>query len=137
MTNRPGRHRGFTLIEVLAALAIAATGLLAVAKTINNSVDIADATATRMVATWVASNHMAELRLSDGWPAVGDTNFSVEMGGREWTIRRNIESTPDEDVYKVVIDVFAADDTHRAMARVDGYLARLEKPVPIADPNET
>ncbi len=129
--NRPRRlETGFTLIEVLAALAIAATGLLAVSKTITSTVEVADATSTRSVAYWVAANHMTELRLSDTWLATGNSSREVEMGGRAWRVDRGIESTPDEDVVKVVITVFEAALERPAVARLSGYLARLDPPRP-------
>lgn len=121
---------GFTLIEVIAALAIAATGLLAVSKTITSSVEVADATATRTVAYWVAANHMTELRLSDAWPATGNSSREVQMGGRTWRVDRGVESTPDEDVVKVVIQVFESTVDRPAVARLNGYLSRLDPPRP-------
>ena len=130
MRDRGFRQRGFTLIEVLAALAIAATGLLAVARTINSSVEVADATAARTVAYWVASNHMAALRLSATWPASGVNEREIQMGGRPWRVERNVESTPDPDVVKVSIRVFEANRDRPAVARLNGYLARLEPPQP-------
>ena len=124
-------QRGFTLIEVLAALAIAATGLLAVARTINSSVEVADATATRTVAYWVASNQMAALRLSATWPSSGVNDSEIQMGGRSWRVEQNVESTPDEDVLKVTIRVFESNLDRPAVARLNGYLARLEAPQPV------
>ncbi len=124
MTARP--QRGFTLIEVLAALAIAATGLLAVSRTIGNSVDVADAAASRTLAYWVAANHLAELRIGGESPVIGRGTLQRSMGGRQWRLQREIARTADADVYKVEVAVLADDGDDVALARLGGYLARLE-----------
>ena len=128
MKSRSGTFDGFTLIEVLAALAIAATGLAAVSKTISSSLDVSIATEFRAVANWVAGNQMSELRLSDVWPAVGTSQEEVIMGGRRWRVERTVESTPDDDVVRVNIVVTPSEGRMRGVARLNGYLARVEPP---------
>ena len=116
---------GFTLLEVLAALAIAATGLLAVSNTVSNSIDVSSATRNRTIAGWVASNAMTELRLSTIWPSPGNSTQESSMGGVTWMIKRNVIVTGDEDVVRVNFEVL---DNQRVMARLSGYLTRIEPP---------
>ncbi|MFT5112696.1 MAG: general secretion pathway protein I [Parasphingorhabdus sp.] len=124
-TSRRRRNKGFTLLEVLAALAIASTGLLAVAHTVSTSVDVSAATEGRTVALWVASNAMAELRLSQIWPAAGSSTQQATMAGRKWVIKRTIEATADADIVKVELQVLFE---QRLLSTVKGYLARLDPP---------
>jgi general secretion pathway protein I len=128
MNTTRKQAKGFTLIEVLAALAVAATGLAAVAKTISSSLDVSMATETRAVANWVAGNYMTELRLSDEWPAAGTSQEDVSMGGRRWRVERTVATTPDDDVVRVTVAVSEDGDGARGVARLNGYLARIQPP---------
>jgi len=73
--------RGFTLIEVMVALAIVAitlgAGIKAAGALTGNTQRLADATA----AQWCADNQLTGLRLSGLTPPIGDSEFScVELG---------------------------------------------------------
>jgi general secretion pathway protein I len=75
------RSRGFTLIEVMVALAIVAitlgAGIKAAGALTGNTQRLADATA----AQWCADNQLTGLRLSGLTPPIGDSEFScVELG---------------------------------------------------------
>lgn len=86
------RGAGFTLIEVLVALAIVAitlgAGIKAAGALTTNTQRMADVTA----AQWCADNQLAGMRLSRLTPPVGDSEFScVELGANyrgTLTVRR-------------------------------------------------
>ena len=61
---RRGRLKGFTLLEVLVALSIAAIGLAAVSRALYQNIEVADRLSQKMVGTWVASNYLAELQIN-------------------------------------------------------------------------
>src|SRR6185295_15710299 len=77
-------ERGFTLIEVVVALAIVAIGMLAVFKTIGDSVNNVEALRDRSFAGWIADNRITEIRLSGQLPSVEETAGEVEFAGRQW-----------------------------------------------------
>ncbi len=128
MKSPAARVAGFTLLEVLAALAVAAVGILAVSRTLSSSIAVADGVEARTVAYWVAGNEMAELRISRLWPSPGETRRPVTMGGRRWTALRRIVETPDPDVYRVEVSVVSGDGDGAALATVNGYVARIVPP---------
>jgi|SRR5882724_210270 len=78
MTHPP---RGFTLIEVLVALAIVAVtlgaGIKAAGALTNNAQRMVEVTS----AQWCAANQLTELRLTPGLPGVGETTFTCEQLG--------------------------------------------------------
>ena len=125
------RQRGFTLLEILAALAIAAVGIAAVVQSIGASVSVAGDTEERLLATWVASNRVAELRLGRVWPAASTADRVFELGGRSWYVREQVSTTADPDIRRVDLSVHAARDEEHAAASLFGYLARY---VPAAAP---
>lgn len=79
------RHGGgFTLIEVMVALAIVAValsaGLRATQALADNAQRLQDVTA----AQWCADNQLTELRLMRTFPGTGQAEFRCEQLGREY-----------------------------------------------------
>ena len=82
MTGRAAA--GFTLIEVLVALAIVAValsaGIKAAGALINNAQRLADVSA----AQWCADNELAGMKLGRNTPGVGDLEFQCQQLGRTY-----------------------------------------------------
>ncbi|MGV2541686.1 type II secretion system protein GspI, partial [Bacillus pumilus] len=70
-SHRPTRTRGFTLLEVLVALTIVAVALTATMRAMGSMTTASDSLQTRMIATWSAENHLANLRLARVFPDPG------------------------------------------------------------------
>jgi general secretion pathway protein I len=101
--------RGFTLIEVLVALAIVAValaaGLRAAGAVTNNAQRVGEITA----AQWCAENQLAELRLTRQFPGVGDGSFSCEQLGRSFSGTLRVRPTPNPNFRRVDAVVNDAD----------------------------
>jgi general secretion pathway protein I len=97
--------RGFTLIEVMVALAIAALGLAAVAASVSQMVDAAVSMQQRSYANWIAQNKIAELRLANIVPEVSSTSGQTEYAGIEWEWRATISETGVENLFRVDVTV--------------------------------
>lgn len=119
---------GFTLLEVMVSLAVAAIGLGAVSKSMIGNVDVAAKLQHRTIATWVASNRMAELRMYRQFTSNGSRSGEAEMAGLEWKIEENYASTPDPNIARIDIEVFMGEGD-RAAASLTGYLARYRPAV--------
>ena len=76
--------RGFTLLEVLVALAITAIALAAGLRAAGVLVDNADRLSDVVSAQWCADNQLTEQRLRRAFPGVGDSDFSCEQLGRSY-----------------------------------------------------
>lgn len=116
--------RGFTLIEVLVALAIAATAITAMVQAMGMRIEQAQALEQKMVSTWVAGNRLAELRLARAWPDVGVSGGSEVVGDRTLFLRQRILDTPDPDVRKIEVTVFADEAEEDETAFIFGYLLK-------------
>lgn len=97
--------RGFTLLEVLVALAVVALALLALTRTASLGVRDFDGLRERSLAGWVAANVLAETRLATPLPAPGRSDGQVEMAGRRWYWTRDIQPTPNTRIRRVDIGV--------------------------------
>lgn len=122
-------ERGFTLLEILAALAIAVVGIAAVVNTTTTAVEILQSTENRILSSWVASNRLAELRLSREWPSAITRDLSAELGGRVWYYREKISTTADPDLLRIDLSVYTDKDQEQLSMEMFGYLGRYSEPV--------
>lgn len=103
---RPQRQtRGFTLIEVMVALAIISLSLLALGSKMAQMVDTANAMRDRTFASWVAQNKITELRLANVVPEVSSSTGEVDYAGTEWRWRSVVSETGVENLYRVDVTV--------------------------------
>ena len=116
--------RGFTLIEVLVALAIVAIGMAAVMGALSSSATTLTYLRDRTFAQWVALNQIANLRLSGQQPPAGDSNGDSDFAGRSWHWRQQVVSTEVPGVARIDVSVRPAeikgDDEHGWFTTVSG-----------------
>ncbi len=125
-------NRGFTLIEVLAALIVLALTLGGI---LNASVFYGRNAAylqDKTVAGWVANNQMIETQLARTWPETGRSNGRIEMAQREWFWEREVEKTPDDRLRRINLRVrLNSDDEDSWLVKLSAFLAA---PTPAATP---
>lgn len=100
------RETGFTLLEVLVALAIAAVGLGAVTKALYQNIDIADRLGQKMIGTWVAGNYLTEQQIAREFLSAGSSRDSASMAGREWQIEAIYTPTGDNEIVRIDVTVY-------------------------------
>ncbi len=99
------RARGFTLIEVVVALAVLALAMGALISGMARYADNAAVLREKTVALWVAHNRLTEIGLEASWPAIGKSDGDAEMAGIEWRWDATVSETPDPRVRRVDITV--------------------------------
>lgn len=114
--------RGFTLIEVLVALAVLAIALAAVMRAMSQAVDTTVSLREHNVALWVAQNRLAEHEMRQDWPAADTINGETEMGGEKWYWREQVSATPEPKMRRMEITVRRSPDSKDARAKLVGYL---------------
>ena len=119
--NRSERTAGFTLVEVMVALAIVGLSLAAVAASISQMVDAAFAMQERTYASWIAQNKIAELRLANVVPEVSTTSGEIEYAALEWAWRATISETGVGNLFRVDVEVsYAGED--EIIRTVSGFI---------------
>jgi general secretion pathway protein I len=118
----PARSQtGFTLIEVLVALAVLAIALAAVMQTITHSIDLTGNLRDRNLALWVAQNRLVQHQVTLNWPTPDTTEGNVEMAGRTWHWREQVSTTPEAQMRRIAIEV-RTDPAKESLARLNGFL---------------
>lgn len=97
--------KGFTLLEVLVALAVLAIAMAALIKVSGSNASNSAYLKEKTFAHWVAVNKANELRLADTWPAVGTSKGTVFMAEQEWRWHIKVSNTPDKNVRRLDIQV--------------------------------
>jgi general secretion pathway protein I len=101
--------RGFTLIEVLVALAIVTVGMAAVLGTLNSSADTIVYLRDKTFANWVALNQVATVRLAGQQPATGDSDGKVDFAGRTWVWHQTVSTTQIPGMERIDVNVRPSD----------------------------
>ena len=116
--------QGFTLFEVLVALAIIAIALLAAMRAAGQGTNNVSELRAHLLAGWVAQNVLAEQRARGDWPSTGVLDGKVRQGGMDFGWREEIIGTPNAAFRRVDIFVFAEAGDTRTLARMTGFLVR-------------
>lgn len=103
------RAAGFTLVEVVVALAIVTVGMAAVLAALSSSADTLSYLREKTFAQWVALNQIASVRLSGQQAATGTSNGTVEFAGRNWRWRRDVAKTEIPGVVRIDMKVRPAE----------------------------
>jgi general secretion pathway protein I len=118
------RAAGFTLVEILVALAILAIAVAAVVTAVSANVSNAAYLRDRTLAHWVAMNKVAEMQVSGDWPAPGTKHGDSLMAAQEWSWQITVSTTDDSDVRRLDVNVYADKDHKDTLATLVAYLGR-------------
>ncbi|MGE5524069.1 MAG: type II secretion system minor pseudopilin GspI [Rhodospirillaceae bacterium] len=118
------RACGFTLVEVLVALAVLSLALIAALRAssigVANSGEIRD----RLLAGWVAQNRLAEHRARRDWMPVGVYQGEAIQAGKQFRWEEKVITTQNTQFLRVEVRVFAADRPDPALGIMSGFLVK-------------
>ena len=124
----PRAFLGFTLVEVMVALAVVAVALPALLVTLSQQLDGLRYLEDRTHAQWVAANRLAELRLvvgAKGSLQTARVSGTEEMAGRSWYWWSEGVETEVPGFFRYEIVVSDQEDGEASPVHtLDGYLAQ-------------
>jgi len=124
---------GFTLIEVLVALAIVGFALAAMAGTMVQMLNAANTMRDRTYASWIANNKITEMRLSNVLPEVSTSSGEVTYAGVDWNWRAVVSETGVENLFRVDVSI-SFPGQEPLMRPVTGFIG---EPVPPGQSNRS
>ncbi|WP_263079726.1 type II secretion system minor pseudopilin GspI [Endozoicomonas sp. Mp262] len=123
--SRPRLQSGFTLIEVLMALAILAIAGMTMLRLAGENIRNTGYIEQKTIARWVADNQLTSIRLSRKWPGTHWKEARQEMTGRTWYIRYRSIKTTQDDFRAVEVEVRTSrDDKEPPLAFLQTYMVQ-------------
>jgi general secretion pathway protein I len=117
-----GLARGFTLIEVLAALVIVALGMLGVIQIVSQTARNGTYLRDKTLAHWIAMNLITERRLMANPPDVAESSDEVEFAGQRWHWSMKVTQTDVESLRRMDVSVRPLDAPEESsLATVTGF----------------
>ncbi len=120
--------KGFTLLEVMVALAIFAVAAIAVTKVGMNFTQSIGQMNDRTFAHFVAMNELADMEINGSWPE-GTGEKMVDAQGQQWLVSHQVYNTISENVRRIEIRVALTQEDGQAASNITSIVAFLQRPV--------
>ncbi|MCB1821798.1 MAG: type II secretion system minor pseudopilin GspI [Candidatus Competibacteraceae bacterium] len=105
------RATGFTLLEVLVALAVLAIAMGAIINAATQSIASTAYLRDQTFAGWVTLNKVNELLLDpEPWPEEGSQQGNAELANRAWRWEARFAKTDDPDLRRLEVTVRSAEN---------------------------
>lgn len=122
------RLQGFTLLEVLIALAVLALAMGAAIKATSDYTNNQSYLRDRTLAIWVARNVLVEYQVRGEWLSIGERKGTREMGHQEWRWLTRISQTEESELRRLDVEVYPldSDDDANPVSILSGFLRQPE-----------
>lgn len=110
-------------MEILVSLAIVSIILGVLVESAGMATANAGRMRDRAVAEWVATNRLAEMRLSPSFPDTGSKTGDEEMLGTTWYWKTVVQKVEDEDLRRVDIEVRRNEDAENPIITIAGFVS--------------
>ena len=118
---------GFTLIEVMLAVAVFAIAGVALLGAAQNNFENLSRLEQKTVANWVASNQLTAASLDKTWPPKNNRKGQTEMAGSIWYWQQKVERTQDSSLRSITIEIRKNSDDEKALTELTTFVARPVK----------
>lgn len=120
--------RGFTLLEVMIALAVFVAAALALDSAMGANTRGTLRFEEKTLASWIAANKLVEVQLYQQWPSIGRQDEETEFAGRKWLVQSDVSAGPLPDTRRIDIQVGPAAEFGGERPVVSTLTALLVKP---------
>ena len=121
------KQTGFTLLEVMLAMAVFAIAGVALLGVADNNYRHISHLEEQMFANWVASNQLVAVSLDKTWPPKNNRKGKVEMAGRTWYWQQKVIKTDNKELRSIIMEVRLNEDDELVTASLMAFLAQ-DKP---------
>lgn len=100
------RVKGFTLIEIMVALAVLALSGVALMTTMGQASTDLGRLSEKMIALNVAEYAINSVRIKKEFPDIGSDEDIVQLNDREWRVELTVSETGNENVRRIDVLVY-------------------------------
>nr|WP_255490958.1 type II secretion system minor pseudopilin GspI [Spartinivicinus marinus] len=122
------KTKGFTLLEVMVALAIFASAAAVLVISDGSAIKQTIYLEEKILASWIAENQLARMQLEAQWPELGKKEGTVSFAQRNWKVVTEVSKTSQENFNKVELTISRQEQTKSAEDNVlftlTGYLRK-------------
>jgi general secretion pathway protein I len=123
----PKKSSGFTLLEVMLAMAVFSIAGIALLSAASNNARHIGHLENKMFANWVAANQLVSATLVTKWPPKNNVKGEVELAGRVWFWQQKVIKTTDNDMRSIVMEIRLKEDDELAISSLMTYVSKVEK----------
>jgi len=114
---------GFTLLEVLIALAIFALISITCYRQIDASFRASTRIEQKYLALWVAENKLDEIFIERKFPSIGETRYEYKILDTHWVVKMNVSQTDIKELRRVEVSVYPGEkDTEHAILTLSRFV---------------
>ncbi len=123
----PWQLAGFTLLEILVALAIVSIALIAALGAVGQMSTAASDLRLRTLALWSAENRLAAIRVETDreWPALGERVFDCPQANVALRCEERVFATPNPFFRRVEVSVYEGTSKSPRLAKLTGFATTL------------
>lgn len=119
------KFSGFTLLEVMVAMAICALAGIAALKAVGDHINHLSSIEQQQLASWVAENQLAELSLSSNWPPSDNKTGEEEQLGETFYWRHKVVKTAQRsDLLQAKVIVYSDEAKRFPVYELTTYITR-------------
>jgi general secretion pathway protein I len=118
-------QRGFSLLEMLVALAIVSIGLIAALRATGVGTEGMGDYRDHILALWLAENIIAERTARQDWPAPDDVSHEEEFARQHFVVREQVKTTPNPLFRRLDVSVAAREEPARTLQHSVAFLIHL------------
>jgi general secretion pathway protein I len=118
---------GFTLIEVMLAMAVFSIAGIALLSAATNNARNIGYLENKMFANWVAANQLVTNNLVAKWPPKNNVKGDVELAGRVWFWQQKVIKTTDKGMRAIVMEIRLKANDELPISSLTTYVSQVEK----------
>lgn len=118
------RHRGFTLLEVMVALLIAAIMVVLVNQIVHQRINSREAAQQHLLASFCARELRARFEVEGYWPSAGPQQGQLTQGGQPCFWRLSLTDTGVKQLRRGDLQLFADAQGQQALGQFIFFIGR-------------